>query len=56
MVNSWKESVARLVRRQPFRGMMAWGVRAVVPRQRVGVALVAFNADEEVFLLSLIHI
>lgn len=51
MVNSWKESVARLVRRQPFRGMMAWGVRAVVPRQRVGVALVAFNADEEVFLL-----
>ena len=51
MVNSWKESVARLVRRQPFRGMMAWGVRAAVPRQRVGVALVAFNADEEVFLL-----
>ncbi len=51
MVNSWKESVARLVRRQPFGGMMAWGIRAVVPRQRVGVALVAFNSDEEVFLL-----
>ena len=51
MVTSWKESVARLVRRQPFRGMMVWGVRAAVPRQRVGVALVAFNADEEVFLL-----
>lgn len=43
--------MARLIRRQPFSGMMAWGVRAAVPRQRVGVALVAFNTDEEVFLL-----
>ena len=51
MVNSWKESVARLVRRPPFRVMLAWGVRAAVPRQRVGVALVAFNANEEVLLL-----
>ena len=51
MANNWKEGVARLVRRQPFSGMLAWGVRAAVPRQRVGVALVAFNTDEEVFLL-----
>lgn len=51
MTNAWKESVARLVRRQPFRRMLAWGVRIVVPRQRVGVSLVAFNTDEEVFLL-----
>jgi len=51
MVNTWKESVARVVRRQPFRGIMAWGVRAAVPRQRVGVCLVAFNSNEEVFLL-----
>ena len=50
MVNSWKESVARLVRRQPFRGMMAWGVRAAGPPQRVGGALGAFNPDEEGFL------
>jgi ADP-ribose pyrophosphatase YjhB (NUDIX family) len=52
MVYSWKEGMARLVRRQPFRGMMVWGIRAAVPRQRVGVALVAFNTDEEVFLLK----
>jgi ADP-ribose pyrophosphatase YjhB (NUDIX family) len=52
MANNWKEGVARLVRRQPFRVMLAWGVRAAVPRQRVGVALVAFNANEEVFLLK----
>lgn len=51
MVNTWKESVAHLVRRQPFRGLMVWAVRAAVPRQRVGVVLVAFNTNEEVFLL-----
>lgn len=51
MVDTWKENVAHLVRRQPFRGMMAWGVRMAVPRQRVGVALVAFNTNEELFLL-----
>lgn len=46
-----KESIARLVRRRPLSGLMAWGVRLVVPRQRVGVALVTFNANEEVLLL-----
>lgn len=51
MVKTRKESLARLVRRPPFRQMMAWGVRVAVPRQRVGVALVAFNHNEEVFLL-----
>lgn len=30
---------------------MAWGVGLVVPRQRLGVALVTFNADEEILLL-----
>jgi ADP-ribose pyrophosphatase YjhB (NUDIX family) len=49
--NTWKEGISRLVRRQPFNGLMALGVRLVVPRQRVGVALVTFNADEEVLLL-----
>jgi ADP-ribose pyrophosphatase YjhB (NUDIX family) len=48
---SWKEGVARLARRQPFSGLMAWGVRLAIPRQRVGVALVAFNSKEEVLLL-----
>lgn len=51
MVATWKEGMARLMRRQPFSGFMALGVRAVVPRQRVGVALVAFNEKEEVFML-----
>lgn len=30
---------------------MAWGVGLVVPRQRLGVALVTFNANEEILLL-----
>ncbi len=51
MVNTWKEGMARLARRQPFRGLMVWAIRAAVPRQRVGVALVAFNTDEDIFLL-----
>jgi ADP-ribose pyrophosphatase YjhB (NUDIX family) len=48
---SWKEGVARLTQRWPFSDLMAWGVRLIVPRQRVGVALVAFNSKEEVLLL-----
>jgi ADP-ribose pyrophosphatase YjhB (NUDIX family) len=51
MADTWKEAIARLARRRPFNGLLAWGVRLVVPRQRVGVALVAFNANEEVLLL-----
>lgn len=49
--DAWKEGIAHLVRRPPFDRLMAWGVRMAVPRQRVGVALVTFNADEEVLLL-----
>lgn len=49
--DTWKEGIARLVRRSPFDRLMAWGVRLTVPRQRVGVALVTFNANEEVLLL-----
>lgn len=48
---TWKEGIARLARRQPFSGFMAWGVRLAVPRQRIGVALVTFNAVGEVLLL-----
>ncbi len=48
---TWKEGIARLARRQPFSGLMAWGVRLAVPRQRIGVALVTFNAEGEVLLL-----
>lgn len=46
-----KEGIARLVRRPPFNRLLTLGVRLFVPRQRVGVALVTFNADEEILLL-----
>lgn len=39
------------MRRPPLNQFLALGVRLVVPRQRVGVALVTFNADEEILLL-----
>lgn len=51
LTDAWKEGIARLVRRYPLNGMLAWGVRFVVPRQRVGVALITFNIDGEILLL-----
>lgn len=51
LTDTWKEGIARLVRRPPFDRLIAWGVRLTVPRQRIGVALVTFNANEEVLLL-----
>ncbi len=51
LTDTRKEGLARLMRRPPLNGLMAWGVRLFVPRQRVGVALVTFNAKEEVLLL-----
>ena len=51
LTDAWKEGIARLVRRHPLNGMLAWGVRFVVPRQRVGVALITFNIDGEILLL-----
>lgn len=54
-VDSRKEGIARLVRRWPLSYLMGWAIRLVVPRQRIGVALVAFNAREEVFLLRHVY-
>lgn len=34
-----------------MRQLMVWGIRAVVPRHRIGVALVAFNEAEQVFMM-----
>lgn len=51
LTDTWKEGLARLIRRRPLNGLMAWGVRLTVPRQRVGVALVTFNENEEILLL-----
>lgn len=47
----WKEQLAALIRYQPFRWLMAGGVRLVVPSHRLGVALVAFNSEDELLLL-----
>ncbi len=49
--NDYKEEIARLMRRPPLNRLIGLGVRLVVPRQRVGVALVTFNANEEILLL-----
>lgn len=51
LTDARKESIARLMQFQPLAGLMVWGVRLFVPRHRVGVSLIAFNADEEVLLL-----
>jgi len=50
MTESLKMGLSRLVRRRPFNMLMALGVGLVVPRQRMGAALVAFNPNEEVLL------
>ncbi len=39
------------MQRRPFDSLLLLAVRLIVPRQRVGVALVTFNMDEEVLLL-----
>lgn len=51
LTDTWKEGLARFIRRRPFNGLLAWGVRLTVPRQRVGVGLVTFNENEEILLL-----
>ncbi len=47
----WKEQLAALIRLQPVKWLMAGGVRLVVPSHRIGVALVAFNEEDELLLL-----
>ena len=51
MTESWKVRLSHLMRRRPFDSLLALAVRLVVPRQRMGVALVTFNPNEEVLLL-----
>jgi len=43
--------MARLFRFWPFTTLLAWSVQLAVPRQRIGVALVALDDAERVFLL-----
>ncbi|RMG99276.1 MAG: NUDIX domain-containing protein [Chloroflexi bacterium] len=47
----WKRRVARVVQIPLVRHLMLWGIRVVVPRHRVGVAVVLLDDDERVLLL-----
>lgn len=47
----WKERLARLAGKRPMRGLMYWGIKVMVPAQRIGVAIVAIDAEERVLLL-----
>ncbi|MCP4428600.1 MAG: NUDIX domain-containing protein [Chloroflexi bacterium] len=48
---AWKRAAARIVRIPLLNYLMAWGVRLVVPRRRVGVALAAFDERDRILLL-----
>ncbi|GAB4145776.1 MAG: NUDIX domain-containing protein [Candidatus Promineifilaceae bacterium] len=43
--------MARVVRHRPVRYLLPWAVRLLVPRQRVGVALVVVNGVGDVLML-----
>lgn len=47
----WKQRVARLVRIPLVHRIMLWGVHLTVPRQRIGVAVIAVDDQERVLLL-----
>ena len=51
---SWKRAASEWVKLPLFRYLMAWGIRLVVPRQRVGAAVVALN--EQGYILLLRHV
>jgi ADP-ribose pyrophosphatase YjhB (NUDIX family) len=48
---SWKQKVARLMRLSIFNFLMAWAIQMIVPRQRIGVSLVALDEEERIFML-----
>lgn len=49
--NAWKAQAAKLARSQLGRWAMRVGTWLTVPRQRIGVGLVALNEANEVFML-----
>jgi len=51
MADKWKEGLARLVGWRPLNLLMVWAIQLIVPRQRIGVALVGFNHKSEILLL-----
>ena len=54
MVSSFtlKQKLARLMRLPFLHQLMVWGMKAIVPRQRIGVSLIALDEQERVFLLK----
>ncbi|HSM58649.1 MAG TPA: NUDIX domain-containing protein [Candidatus Sulfomarinibacteraceae bacterium] len=44
--------MARMVRWPPVHQLMVWGIRAVVPRHRVGVGIVALDEANRVLMLK----
>lgn len=47
----WKERLAGLVRIPLVRQLMIWAISLTVPKQRIGVAVVAVDDEERVLLL-----
>jgi 8-oxo-dGTP diphosphatase len=47
----WKKRLARLVRFPLVWHMMSWGILLTVPKQRIGVAVVALDEEKRVLLL-----
>jgi 8-oxo-dGTP diphosphatase len=51
MQESRKWALAKALRVRPLTSLLGLSVRLLVPRQRVGVALVGFNKDFEILML-----
>lgn len=49
---SWKQRAADLTELGPVKWVLSRGIQALVPRQRIGVALVAFNSRDQLFMLK----
>lgn len=48
---AWKRKLAQVMRWPLVAPVMNFGIRLLVPRRRVGVALVAINGEQQVFML-----
>jgi ADP-ribose pyrophosphatase YjhB (NUDIX family) len=47
-----KQKIARLMRLPLLHDLMLWGMKLAVPRQRIGVSMIALDEAERVFLLK----
>lgn len=48
---SWKEKVAQFVEIPLIMDLMRWGISLMVPKRRVGVAVIALDENERVLML-----